>query len=151
MAELIQDGKASRIATEQYVNDRLAGFSGGANGSKIDDSNITNMPEIQPSQPLSKYSLDEQVVGTWIDGKPIYQKTYSTNISSIHAGGSYVFGFMSQILPGATSLISSEVCSPTIGTLNYAFMIDGNKIIRICSYLTNGMIQNAYITFRYLK
>ena len=25
----------------------------------------------------TNYSLDEQVVGTWIDGKPIYQKTYN--------------------------------------------------------------------------
>lgn len=25
----------------------------------------------------NNYSLEEQVIGTWIDGKPLYQKTYS--------------------------------------------------------------------------
>ena len=28
-----------------------------------------------PLQNLVNYSTDEQVIGTWIDGKPIYQKT----------------------------------------------------------------------------
>lgn len=53
MAELIQDGKASRIATEQYVNDRLAGFSGGGTGSglvmaevEFDTENLTYAPEV---------------------------------------------------------------------------------------------------------
>lgn len=30
------------------------------------------------------YSLDEQIVGTWIDGKPIYQKTLSLNGSNVN-------------------------------------------------------------------
>lgn len=29
--------------------------------------------------PTVHYSTDEQVIGTWIDGKPLYQKTYSIN------------------------------------------------------------------------
>lgn len=29
--------------------------------------------------PAVHYSTDEQVIGTWIDGKPLYQKTYSIN------------------------------------------------------------------------
>lgn len=29
------------------------------------------------------YSLEEQVVGTWIDGKPVYQKTFSTITPSV--------------------------------------------------------------------
>ena len=30
----------------------------------------------------SQYSTDEMVVGTWIDGKPIYQKTYQVTVGS---------------------------------------------------------------------
>ena len=30
----------------------------------------------------STYSTDEQVIGTWIDGKPIYRKTFSFNLGS---------------------------------------------------------------------
>lgn len=32
------------------------------------------------SEKTDTYSTDEQVSGTWIDGKPIYKKTFSTNI-----------------------------------------------------------------------
>jgi hypothetical protein len=28
------------------------------------------------SRPLFNYSTEEQVIGTWVDGKPIYQRTY---------------------------------------------------------------------------
>lgn len=34
---------------------------------------------------ILNYSLEEQVVGTWIDGKPLYQKTF-TGTSSSTAG-----------------------------------------------------------------
>lgn len=33
--------------------------------------------------PAVHYSADEQVIGTWIDGKPLYQKTYNIN-ETIH-------------------------------------------------------------------
>lgn len=34
---------------------------------------------------LDNYSTEEQVVGTWIDGKPLYQKTIITNSPSTSA------------------------------------------------------------------
>ena len=42
----------------------------------------TDMDEIVTPKPgvmsrRQKYSTDEQVVGQWIDGKPIYQKVYT--------------------------------------------------------------------------
>lgn len=36
------------------------------------------------------YSLDEQVVGTWIDGKPIYQKTIQDTMPTVTANGGEV-------------------------------------------------------------
>lgn len=33
--------------------------------------------QIQPYYNLHKYSLTEQVIGTWVDGKPLYEKTFS--------------------------------------------------------------------------
>ena len=44
---------------------------------------VTNVQAAIDSLKLAKtsdnYSADERVVGTWIDGKPIYQKTFSIN------------------------------------------------------------------------
>ena len=41
---------------------------------------------------LHIYSTDEQVVGTWIDGKPVYEKTYEyTILSTIVAGATQLF------------------------------------------------------------
>lgn len=34
------------------------------------------------------YSTDEQVVGTWIDGKPLYQKTFEKQATNVSASGS---------------------------------------------------------------
>lgn len=34
----------------------------------------------------SSYSTEERVVGTWIDGKPLYEKTYSYTIDDLDAG-----------------------------------------------------------------
>ena len=42
------------------------------NVTSMDDI-ITPLPSIRPRQ--FKYSTDEQVVGEWINGKPVYQKT----------------------------------------------------------------------------
>ena len=33
---------------------------------------------------LHNYSTEEQVIGTWIDGKPLYEKTYSGNSRNIN-------------------------------------------------------------------
>ena len=45
---------------------------------------VNNVEAAIDSLKLSKtsdnYSTDEKVVGTWIDGKPLYQKTFSVNI-----------------------------------------------------------------------
>lgn len=38
-----------------------------------------------PSTPLINYSTEEQVIGTWVDGKPLYQKTIVTNSPSTSA------------------------------------------------------------------
>ncbi len=47
---------------------------------------VNNVEAAIDSLKLSKtsdnYSTEEKVVGTWIDGKPLYQKTYVINISA---------------------------------------------------------------------
>ena len=52
--------------------------------------NVTTVGQAINDLALSKtsdnYSTDEQVVGTWIDGKPIYQKTITGTIPSADKG-----------------------------------------------------------------
>ena len=38
--------------------------------------------------PTHHYSTSEQIIGTWIDGKPLYEKTYCYENSSGSSGGS---------------------------------------------------------------
>ena len=44
------------------------------------DEVISPLPSVQPR--YHKYSTEEQIVGEWIDGSPIYEKTYSFTTSS---------------------------------------------------------------------
>lgn len=37
--------------------------------------------QIQPHYNLHKYSTEEQVIGTWIDGKPLYEKTVQLTLT----------------------------------------------------------------------
>jgi len=55
------------------------------------DNIITPLPSIRPRQ--FKYSTDEQVVGEWIDGKPVYQKTFTG--TAIFSNYSYSFSVSS--------------------------------------------------------
>lgn len=41
---------------------------------------ITPLPSVQPR--YHKYSTEEQMVGEWIDGKPIYQKTFVFDVNT---------------------------------------------------------------------
>lgn len=54
------------------------------NNTSLDDilTTINNLPEGGSSSisSLNKYSFDEQIVGTWLDGKPIYKKTITIQI-----------------------------------------------------------------------
>ena len=74
-----------------YISTGIAGYIWYVKGIKIGNSNIIPNPEAPYIDTLSKlqindkvynlavpavnYSTDEQVIGTWIDGKPLYQIT----------------------------------------------------------------------------
>ena len=102
---------------------------------------------------LVHYSTDEQVVGTWIDGKPVYQKTFSFSDSggssrhwitvgtianmdkAINAYGVYA-GF---VLGGYWGSSSDDYCG---------IMFDGNTLKIVRNGLTDG---SGYVTVQYTK
>ena len=77
----VQNQANSTTASVNGINQRL----GNADISGIGDGTITGAISAQNSNlSLKNYSTEETVVGTWIDGKPIYRKCYvgTPNISS---------------------------------------------------------------------
>lgn len=48
------------------------------------DDVVTPLPGI--ASRLPRYSTEEQIVGYWIDGKPIYQKTFQFAITNVVSG-----------------------------------------------------------------
>ena len=75
------------------------------NGKIVDTENVEDKTSNAPSMRLveemakEKYSTDEQVIGTWIDGKPLYRKVGTIKFTSIYSQGNFTVG----------SLISSNI------------------------------------------
>lgn len=80
------------------------------NGKIVDTENVEDKTSNAPSMRLveemtkEKYSTDEQVIGTWIDGKPLYRKVGTIKFTSIYSQGNFTVG----------SLISSNIKYGTI-------------------------------------
>lgn len=106
---------------------------------------------------LSTYSTEEQVIGTWIDGKPLYRKTfdlgsvenktsYNTQISIETLVNIYGTGYLAdynQKIPIPFSHTTADAYNIAIvysnGNINFTI---GNKLTKI---------NNTYITLEYTK
>ena len=103
------------------------------------------------------YSTDEKIIGTWIDGKPIYQKTIDCgampnstlksiphNVSNMgllirEFGVAYKSDYSDMVpLPSSTSGSNTLCCSANTTNI---------KLITV----TNLSQYNAYVTIQYLK
>lgn len=84
----------------------------------------TNAPSMQPS---NVYSTVEKRIGTWIDGKPLYQKTYS-GVSLPSTADTYMpvidmtslnieslIGFEGIVTPSSTHIIGNDVAFSVSG------------------------------------
>lgn len=49
-----------------------------------------------------KYSTDEQIIGTWIDGQPVYRRTFTGTISALVNTRDFT-----TLLSGVTNIINS--------------------------------------------
>ena len=96
-----------------------------------------------------QYSEKEQIVGTWIDGKPLYQKTFDFG-SNINIDTSS-WTVISSIDTSNIALIVDNTCTRADG-VNYVICVsplgNGNKLeLKGCT--TNPLIR--YCTIRYTK
>lgn len=96
----------------------------------------------------TEYSTDEKVVGTWIDGRPIYQKTILDNTTSIDATN---FAPLSQSISNVSRVINAIVYIGT-GTYLPCLVRINNDNVEIKA--SGGITGNAIIkeiTIQYLK
>lgn len=115
----------------------------------------------------TEYSTDEKIVGTWIDGKPIYQCTY--NVGTLNLGttwSSSTLDFTVDRLINAigcgesidnNNIDAGAVVFPVRGVNMYTYDLsvkaskENNKFV-IYSYAGNiQKILNAYLTVQYTK
>lgn len=94
------------------------------------------------------YSTEEQVVGTWIDGKAIYEKTY--NIENTVVVNVQVWTNVLNIDVPIDKLLSTNVFDPNY-VANMILIKYQNGYLTILSPITLGINAGSSITIRYTK
>ena len=76
---------------------------------------IVEVAKSTASTPLHNYSTDEQIVGTWIDGSTVYEKTFTASFTNISSGTAQNVADISGL--GINEVISSfGVCKYSTGS-----------------------------------
>ncbi len=123
--------------------------------------------------PTLDYSTEEKIVGTWITGEPIYQKTIETPFTNINAGErKYIsiipnisqigidvinaFGFI-KLTRGSKHFIPQYLTETFAGVTDnnsaYMTMIIGNNFSLLIkqNFVNEAISGNAYVTIQYTK
>lgn len=107
---------------------------------------------------FDNYSTDELVIGKWIDGKPIYRKTYQiTNITSSNTDLVDVSDLNFDTIIKLYGFIRSNpgMCMPmplTDSSTNYnVLFLVGSKIRGRVAFGTGGSVRDCYVTIEYTK
>lgn len=104
------------------------------------------------------YSTTEKIVGTWIDGKPLYQKTYSlTNVSATKNLSTLLsVGSMNvKDIKGYCSFnnVNADLSVNTIlGSDDYQFFVyNDNGTLKYTAYYYGNTIKEVVLTLQYTK
>ena len=104
------------------------------------------------------YSTEEQALGTWVDGRQVYQKTFvGTGSSTNDSTSYYTIGVASQLLPNVREIVDVAAFVNVDGFIDYntrhAISIASNlDAIRIGQAVTSSQKSFAYnMTVRYTK
>lgn len=65
-----------------YKGQTVANVGGGSGGVTMDQVNSAIQDAVADIQPQEVYSTEETRIGTWIDGKPLYRKTYQAKLGT---------------------------------------------------------------------
>lgn len=108
------------------------------------------------------YSTNEKIVGTWIDGKPLYQRTFvTTNSYSTNSSVNFLMTLDEISIANLDSLVSCHVLLQTkiatIPPFRYAYDTSESKLKLNFSYVEAGIsggfaiLAGSYVTIQYTK
>lgn len=137
------------------------GEGGGSGGVTMDQVNAAIDEKLEDYTPQEVYSTEEQVIGRWIDGKPLYRKT-------VHGGGFTIGtsrGYINLISTSDKRVISANgVCDvstngmsmvlPFIdvnGTNYFTMQTYQNYLILIHQFYASTKCNNLYVNVEYTK
>ena len=107
---------------------------------------------------LHEYSTEEKVVGKWVDGKPLYEKTVYFGSGTLSNRASVSFENMNidkiMVISGTfEDKIDGQLSIPVSldGTLHVGFYCNRSRILLTFSGAFNGRISNAYAIIQYTK
>ena len=159
----------------QYKDGKLRTNNGGSGSSTfagLDDVNFSNLADGQIPKYDSQsqkwvnanesgggsghtYSTTEQVVGTWIDGKPIYEKTYSITAPSVVDTSTDVINVASLNVDNIPTLVGNiKVSNNITHTGGGSFVLFYRKSTNTisCSISNSAYLSGALtITMQYTK
>ena len=94
------------------------------------------------------YSTDERIIGSWINGKPIYQKTYFIS-NTVTLTTSWIQ--IIQISEDVEFLLDSIIYDPYYNNNMYLIRYKEGYLEGFAPINTLGINENSYITIRYTK
>ena len=126
------------------------------NGQKV-LNNITSVNE-EAMKEIAKevYSTEEQVVGTWIDGKPIYRKVIMTTLNAKGAISTGISNMDWLVRATGTALMSDGKIFLPLNFYNDAtgwdsFHVSGHGSTIQYQRGTNYEVQRTYFILEYTK
>lgn len=123
-------------------------------------SSYFNLQELQENNNTINYSTNEQVIGTWVDGKPLYRKTYQ--ISSISSSNADLVDIRSLNIETVVKLYGTLNSQANTGVYtypmplydsssNYSVLFKSDYYIRGRASIGSGSFHSCYITIEYTK
>lgn len=111
--------------------------------------------------PMNNYSTDEKVIGTWVDGKPVYQKTFTFTTSNFDDDQSFL---LSNYGINNVDTVCKVDCfvRQSIGAVPLTYAVSGNERVTIYFINNNNTLVighfgtwsrslPGYITLQYTK
>lgn len=144
-----------------YVGNRYSGLSQNYNsipatGHNNDVPTISAVRDYVASEKLYNYSTTEQRIGTWIDGKPLYEKTFVDSTNST----SYQINVSDLNIDFCASLTGVAKDPNAITTIPFGFVIDTSATYMLALLNASGLgircssgysSYTKYVTIRYTK
>ena len=96
------------------------------NGKIVDTDNVedktSNAPSLRLAEEMTKekYSTEEQIVGTWIDGKTLYRKTFTFTTDS----ETYTMKVFNTVIQDADTIFIDTAHSFIKGTDSCIYMVN---------------------------